>query len=163
MKYAKKNNVQLVRSAAAIFWMGFFMAISFMEAQIKFTAPGISMAQGLQIGKVVFGMLNICEWIFLAGIVVTCFVKKPAKPEGWLITGLALILTLETFWLLPALDADAGRIIQGQTITGHSLHWCYVALELIKAPMLLFAAITGVRSLLKSGPVPAISDLITTL
>jgi len=151
MAYRNKNNVQLVRSLTAIFWLGFFMAISFMEAPVKFTAPGISMSQGLQIGKLVFGTLNICEWAFLATIVVTCLIQKPGRLEGRLIAIAALILALETFWLLPVLGANADRIIHGKTVTGHNLHWCYIALELIKAPVLLFAGITGVRSLFKPG------------
>jgi len=163
MKYAQKNNIQLVRSITAIFWMGFFMAISFMEAPVKFTAPGLSMAQGLQIGKMVFGALNLCEWVFLAGIVITCFVKKPRRMEGRLIAAAALVLALETFWLLPVLGADADRIIHGQMVTGHSLHWCYVALELIKAPLLLFTGITGLRSLLNAAPLSAPVNQTTIL
>ncbi|MDO3641383.1 hypothetical protein [Mucilaginibacter sp. L3T2-6] len=143
-----KSNIQLTRSILTIFWLGFFMAISFMEAPLKFTAPHLSMAEGLQIGKLVFGMLNVCEWGFLAVIAITCLIQKPQKAEGRLIVVAALIMTLETFWLLPALGKDADKIINGQIVTGHSLHWGYVAFELIKVPVLLLTGITGMRSLL---------------
>jgi hypothetical protein len=142
-------NIQLTRSIAAIFWLGFFMAISFMEAPLKFTAPNLSMAEGLQIGKIVFGALNYCEWGFLAAIIVTCFIRKPGKIEAYLIAGLALILILETFWLLPALDSDANKIISGQKVTRHDLHWFYVILEIIKVPVLLLTGIKGLKSIFR--------------
>jgi hypothetical protein len=141
------NNAQLVRSISAIFWLGFFMAISFMEAPLKFTAPNLSMIEGLQIGKIIFGMLNHCEWAFLAVILITCFIKKPNKPEIYLIIVAGIILILETAWLLPVLDLDANRIINGEMVTGHGLHWCYVILEVIKVPVLLVLGLKGFKSL----------------
>jgi hypothetical protein len=149
MNSMKKRNIQLIRSITLIFWLGFFMAISFMEAPLKFTAPGLSAAEGLQIGKIIFGMLNHCEWIFLAVVLVTCFIHKPNRAELYLVIGAALILVLETAWLLPVLDADANKIIKGEALTGSNLHWCYVALELIKVPVLLIAGLKGIRSLLR--------------
>jgi len=144
-----KINIQLTRSIVVIFWLGFFMAISFMEAPLKFTAPHVSMAEGLQIGKLVFGMLNVCEWGFLVVIAVTCLIKKPKIGEGRLIAAAALVLALETFWLLPLLGHNADKIINGQVVAEHGLHWVYVALELIKVPVLLFTGISGLRSVLK--------------
>lgn len=144
----RNTDIRLTRSIATNFWLGFFMAISFMEAPLKFTAPNLSLAEGLQIGKIVFGALNYCEWGFLAIIIITCFIGKPGKTESYLIAGLALILILETFWLLPALDSDANKIIAGETVTGHGLHWCYVILEIIKVPFLLLTGIKGVKSII---------------
>lgn len=104
----------MIRSISAIFWLGFFMAISFMEAPLKFTATDLSMAEGLQIGKIVFGMLNHCEWAFLVVILITCFAKKPGKQESYLIATAGIILLFETVWLLPVLDLDANRIINAK-------------------------------------------------
>ena len=39
-------------------WIGFVCAISFMEAWLKFRAPGISVPLGLGIGRLVFNALN---------------------------------------------------------------------------------------------------------
>lgn len=146
-----RNSIQLTRSIIAIFWLGFFMAISFMEAPLKFTAPNLGMAEGLQIGKLVFGMLNYCEWGFLAIILITCFIKKPGRPERYLIAAACIILVLETVWLLPALDLDANRIIQGKSVTDHGLHWYYVILEIAKVPVLLLLGIKGFKSLINGG------------
>jgi hypothetical protein len=136
-----------VRSITAIFWLGFFMAISFMEAPLKFTAPGLSMAEGLQIGKIIFGSLNICEWSFLLIIFITCIVKKTTRKGFYLITAISVIMVLETFWLLPVLDHNADLIINGLPVTAHSTHWFYVLFEIIKVPVLLMIGLESGKAL----------------
>lgn len=150
MNDTKQNNIQLTRSIIILFWLGFFTAISFMEAPLKFTAPNLSLAEGLQVGKIVFSMLNNCEWVFLVAVLITCLIKKPGRAELSFIICAGIILLLETIWLLPVLDADADKIIAGQLVTGTNWHWCYVALEIIKLPVLLLAGIKGLRSVAKS-------------
>jgi hypothetical protein len=142
-----KNNALLIRGIAAIFWLGFFMAISFMEAPLKFSAPGVTLAQGLQIGRIVFGVLNHLEWVFFIVILATCLIYKPGHFETLLIVCLDVILILETFWLLPALDTKATAIIGGKIVADHGLHWCYIILELIKAPVLSLIGIKSLRKL----------------
>jgi hypothetical protein len=147
MKIMRNTNIAALRGITSIFWLGFFMAISFMEAPLKFTAPNLSLADGLQIGKIVFGTLNHCEWVFMALIIATCLVKKPGRTELYLVSAAVLILVLETIWLLPALDLDANKIIAGKTVTGGALHWYYVALEIIKVPVLLLIGLKGIISI----------------
>src|SRR3712207_7116586 len=47
-------------------WVGFLAAISFMEAPVKFTAPSLTLAVGLDVGRHVFAVLNKVEWVFIA-------------------------------------------------------------------------------------------------
>lgn len=136
-----------VRSVTAIFWLGFFMAISFMEAPLKFTAPRLSMAEGLQIGKIIFKSLNTCEWTFLLIIFITCIVKKTTRKGFYLITAISVIMAVETSWLLPVLDKNADLIIKGLPVAEHSTHWLYVALEIIKVPLLLLIGIESGKML----------------
>ena len=143
----KRQNVLTIRSITAIFWLGFFMAISFMEAPLKFTAPGISMAQGLQIGRIVFKSLNICEWAFLVIILLTCLMKKTSRYGFYLIAAISIILVLETAWLLPVLDAHAAMVIGGQQPPDHMEHWAYVVLEIIKVPVLLLIGLESIKVL----------------
>ena len=138
-----------VRSITAIFWLGFFMAISFMEAPLKFTAPGLSMAEGLQIGKIIFKVLNRCEWTFLVILLITCLFRKTSRSGFYLITAVSTILALETMWLLPVLDHHADEIIQGGLVTDHNAHWLYIILELIKVPVLLLIGIESGKMLFK--------------
>jgi len=133
----KKERVLAIRSITAIFWLGFFMAISFMEAPLKFTAPGLSMAQGLQIGRIVFGALNSCEWVFLVIILLTCLGKRTTRYGFYLLLAVSVILILETAWLLPVLDVHAAMVIRGQEPPDHWEHWVYIILEILKVPVLL--------------------------
>lgn len=57
-------------AAAVVFgWLGMVLAISFLEAPLKFRAPGITVPLGLGIGRLVFRALNAVE-IVLATVVV---------------------------------------------------------------------------------------------
>ena len=128
-------------------WSGFVFAISFMEAWLKFRAPGVNLSIGLGIGKLVFGVLNKVEWFF-AAIVFAClfFNKSIIHPSNKIGFGcIVLILLAQTFWLLPLLDARADAIINGGSRTASSLHWLYVTAEMIKVTLLFFlgAALIG--------------------
>lgn len=136
-----------IRSITAIFWMGFFIAISFMEAPLKFSAPDLSMAEGLRIGKIIFKALNTCEWVFLLIIFITCIGKKITRKSLYLVIAISMIMVLETAWLLPILDRDADLIIRGHPVSGHSAHWLYVLLEVIKVPVLLLLGLDSIKAL----------------
>lgn len=119
-------------------WLGFVLAISFLEAWLKFQAPGITIPLGLGIGRLVFFALNKIEWLFAALILFT-----QLKSGNWIkirnnwIT-LLIILLLQTFWLLPLLDIRAEEVMQMTTseIEPSNLHYYYVALEIIKVLIL---------------------------
>ena len=145
------QRAQTIRGITAVFWLGFFMAISFMEAPLKFTTPGISLAQGVQIGRVVFAALNKCEWSFLSVILVTCFFERPSKPIIYFIVFATVILLIETVWLLPQLDMRAMQLISGQTRQGKDIHWLYILFEIMKVPFLF---LIGWRELIGIWPKP---------
>lgn len=129
---------------AVFLWIGFVCAISFMEAWLKFRAPGVTVPLGLGIGRLVFGALNKVEWILAIVTMANLFFFGW---EGWrprlilLFIPIALLL-LQSFWLLPALDARAELHIQGQHVPASSLHVYFVAMEVAKVACL---SIFGVR------------------
>jgi hypothetical protein len=131
-----EQRAQAIRGITAIFWLGFFMAISFMEAPLKFTAPGITIAQGVQIGRVIFGVLNKCEWAFLLLIIISCLFNRPRTPVLYFVIIASAILLAETIWLLPQLDIRASQYISGRQRQGKDIHWVYILLEIIKVPFL---------------------------
>lgn len=131
-----KQQMPVIRGIAAIFWLGFFMAISFMEAPLKFTAPGITIAQGLQIGRLVFGVLNKCEWVLLLIVLCTCIFNRPRVPVMFSIIVVCVILLAETVWLLPVLDARAIQYIAGHQQQDTGIHWWYIIFEVLKVPAL---------------------------
>jgi hypothetical protein len=48
-------------------WLGMVLAISFLEAPLKFRAPGLQLTVGLSIGRIVFRALNVVEGRLGAG------------------------------------------------------------------------------------------------
>ncbi len=136
MKFFKIN-------LAVIFvWIGFICAISFMEAWLKFQAPGITLGMGLGIGKLVFGAMNKIEWLFAVIILFYIFQLKTlwtSKNIAFLVT--LIILTLQSFWLLPALGQRADLIIEGNEPPKSPLHFYYIGAEVIKLGCLSFFGI----------------------
>ena len=49
-----------------LLWLGFVCAISFVEAPLKFKAPGVELKHALSIGRLVFHALNRVELICCA-------------------------------------------------------------------------------------------------
>lgn len=125
-------------------WIGFVCAISFMEAWLKFRAPGITLPLGLGIGRLVFNALNKVEWIFALTIAIN-IIWNSSDIMKWQNLAIAIPLTLliiQTFWLLPALDARAEMHIKGQLVSSSSFHFYYVGMEVVKIAGLTFFGIT---------------------
>lgn len=124
-------------------WIGFICAISFMEAWLKFKAPGVNIQIGLGIGRLVFGALNKVEWFFAIMIIVSLFISKNYFFSFYHIFYYLplLLIALQTFWLLPALDIRAQMHIDGKIVPHSNLHWYYVAMEIIKVVSLFLFSI----------------------
>lgn len=130
--------------ASVFIWIGFLGAISFMEAWLKFQAPGITLPLGLGIGRLVFQALNKVEWILATIIVVSTVLSGyNGFKKGYitLLIPVGLIL-LQTFWLLPALDSRAEIIINGDFVPPSNLHLYYVVMEVVKMTCLIILGIT---------------------
>ncbi|MEO0509094.1 MAG: hypothetical protein AAF065_04495 [Verrucomicrobiota bacterium] len=120
-------------------WIGLVLGISFMEAPLKFQAPGITTELGLSIGRLVFAALNKME---LSCLIVLSIAGAPLlKSWGrwYFITfaGLWALMLGQSFYLLPILDERAALIIAGAPPPDTWHHLGYVILEGIKIPMLL--------------------------
>jgi uncharacterized membrane protein (DUF485 family) len=130
-----KLNVTYPVSIAAVFmWIGFVGAISFMEAWLKFQAPGIDVPLGLGIGKLVFRALNIMEWVFVLCIINEFLFKRSkffSRNKLTFFVAVGIVL-LQTVWLLPVLNIRAEMVIAGQNPGESILHFIYVGFEIIK-------------------------------
>lgn len=140
MSAAVKNAVIIVPT---YLWIGFVTAISFMEAWLKFRAPGVSIPIGLGIGRLVFNALNKAEWIFAMVIFAGYLISKQnllTLNNILFYLPLALLIT-QTFWLLPALDSRAEMHIKGLEVPPSSLHIYYVTMETVKVACLFIFGI----------------------
>lgn len=115
-------------------WIGFICAISFMEAWLKFRAPGVNIQIGLGIGRIVFGALNKMEWFFaLLILIIFILTKQPVLSINNLFYYVVfIVLVIQTFWLLPILDERAELRIQGKNVENSFMHFYYVLFEFIK-------------------------------
>ncbi len=121
--------------AITFIWIGFVAAISFMEAWLKFQAPGVTTELGLGIGQLVFKALNKVEITCATFILLGLLFSKPTKAEIFasisFFTPLFIVL-IQTLWLLPALNHRASLIIQEIDVSKSNLHVWYVLLEIVK-------------------------------
>lgn len=137
----KNESLNALRSALIFLWLGFFTAISFFEAPLKFQALGISLVQGLSIGRLIFAQLNHLEWAFLLLITATCFFYSPKAVVVYLLLCVGVLLALESFWLLPFLDKRAVKIIAGENLAPTALHFFYIGFDVLKAIILILMGI----------------------
>lgn len=123
-----------VAIAAIFIWIGAVVAISFMEAWLKFQAPGITIPLGLGIGRLVFAALNKLEWVLAISILVNLFVVKNSFLKAIKISysSAVIILILQSFWLLPALGARTAVFLSGSIPENSYHHFLYIGLEAIK-------------------------------
>lgn len=129
-----------VGAALAFVWLGMVLAISVLEAPLKFRAPGITLALGLGIGRLVFRGLNIVEVVLAAAITVACAVAPTAL--AWVLLGaLWLVLALQLLVLRPRLNRRTSLVIAGADVASSPLHLVYIALEAVKIVLLTAAGI----------------------
>ncbi|WP_245942281.1 hypothetical protein [Algoriphagus chordae] len=133
---------------STLLWVGFVSAISFMEAWLKFRAPGITVPMGLGIGRLVFEALNKVEWVFAIAILISRIVSKEnwASPKLIAFAIALLLLIIQTAWLLPLLDARAELIIHVHDLPASNHHFYYVAMEIVKVTSLIIFAISHFKS-----------------
>jgi len=130
-----KKNIAI---STVFVWIGFVCAISFMEAWLKFRAPGITLPLGLGIGRLVFTALNRMELIFLMITLVCLFpFRNISKLSKVTFIVIIVMLILQTFWLLPVLVSRAESYINGITPPVSKVHLYYVISEFIKVISLL--------------------------
>ncbi len=129
--------------ASVFLWIGFVGAISFMEAWLKFQAPGVTLSLGLGIGRLVFDALNKVEWVFAIAILANlAFAKAVVFKMKNIFYFIPLFLLIsQSIWLLPALDARAELHIQEQELVSSNFHFYYVGMEILKVVCLFIFGI----------------------
>jgi hypothetical protein len=132
-----------VKTAVPFVWLGLVLGLSFLEAPLKFQAPGVTLELGLGIGRLVFQALNRVELV-LAAVLLTATFYAGGRRRRAAVVALGLLLLLlaaQTLWLLPALDARALLQIAGRPAPPSLHHWLYIGLEVLK--LVLLAALGG--------------------
>lgn len=124
-------------------WLGMVVAISFLEAPLKFRAPGITVPLGLGIGRIVFKALNTVEAVLAVLLVLACLVLSPATAV-WVWLGVAVaVLAVQILLVRPPLSRRSDRVLAGEELPRSTAHYYYIALEVAKVVTLIGLAIAA--------------------
>jgi hypothetical protein len=119
--------------AVVFIWLGMVLGISFLEAPLKFRAPGVTLQIGLGIGRLVFRALNTVE-VVLAVVILVSIVAAP--PSAGAATALAVAfaaLALQIGAVRPRLNRRSDQVLAGLDAPRSRGHYVYIGLEAIKA------------------------------
>lgn len=139
----------IVTALCAAFWAGSVFAISFLEAWLKFRAPGVTTTIGLNIGRLVFKALNRLEWALALTILSASLLSDADQTalSSFHFPGAVFLLLLQTVWLLPVLDKRAVKRINGNKIDPSPLHLFFILFEIIKLVMILLVSVRSMHLL----------------
>ena len=136
-----------VATAVLFTWLGMVAAISFIEAPLKFRAPGVSLQIGVGIGRLVFRALNTVEAL-LAAVVLIAVGADPPSPVA-IVAVAVVVVTLAAQLLVvrpqlvrrsdAVLVAPAGPGAPAGAQRRSRAHYTYVGLELVKVIALVVA------------------------
>jgi hypothetical protein len=129
-----------VVTAVTFAWLGMVLAISFLEAPLKFRAPGVTLRIGLGIGRLVFRALNTAEAVLAAVVLVALVVDPPVRAPVAPALAIA-VLVVQLLLVRPRLTRRSNAVLAGQDAPRSRVHFAYVALETIKVVALLIGGI----------------------
>ena len=110
-------------TAVAFVWLGMVLAISFLEAPLKFRAPGVTVPIGLGIGRLVFRALNVIEAVF-AVIILVAFAagSLPVRVVVPLAAAIA-VLAAQMLLVRPRLSRRSHAVLAGQDAPRSHAHY----------------------------------------
>ncbi|WP_406266384.1 hypothetical protein OH799_20165 [Nocardia sp. NBC_00881] len=124
-------------------WLGMVLAISFLEAPLKFRAPGVTLPLGLGIGRLVFRALNVAESVLAVLLVVAALIVGPGTASRlWLAVAVA-VLAVQVLAVRPPLTRRTDRVLAGEDLPRSHAHYWYIGLEVAKVVVLVGLAIAA--------------------
>jgi hypothetical protein len=135
------NPASAIAVAAIFVWLGMVLAISFIEAPLKFRAPGVTLQVGLGIGRLVFRALNTVELLLAAAMAVS-FVVRPPSVAAFVVAAIAIIaLLVQVLIVRPHLTKRSDTVLAGEDGPRSRAHFVYIGFELVKVAALLIAGV----------------------
>ncbi|MGE2712784.1 hypothetical protein ACQI4L_01870 [Mycolicibacterium litorale] len=118
------------------------LAISFLEAPLKFRAPGVTLQIGLGIGRLVFRALNAGEAVLAAVVVVSFVVHRPPANVVVAAAVAVVVLLVQVVGVRPRLSRRSDAVLAGADGPRSHAHYVYVGLELVKVIALVVAGVS---------------------
>ena len=126
-----------VAAAATLVWLGMVLAISFLEAPLKFRTEGLELRVGLAIGRIVFRALNIAEVLWAVVIAVCLSVTGASGPVLMLAAVTAVLLAVQLLVVRRRLNQRSARMLAGHDARRSRAHHAYIGLEALKLAALI--------------------------
>nr|WP_198730566.1 hypothetical protein [Mycolicibacterium baixiangningiae] len=117
------------------------LAISFLEAPLKFRAPGVTLPLGLGIGRLVFRALNVSEAVLAVVVAVSFIVHPPAVSVAVSAAAAVVVLLAQVLAVRPRLSRRSDAVLAGADGPRSRAHYVYIALELVKVVALIVAGV----------------------
>ncbi len=131
--------------AVTFVWLGMVLAISFLEAPLKFRAPNVTLQIGLGIGRLVFRALNTVELGFalvLLAVIPAVGVAGPTPARIVVAFSVAFAaLAIQLIAVRPRLTRRSDQVLAGLDAPRSRGHYAYVGLEAVKVVALSTAGI----------------------
>lgn len=121
-----------VAAAATLVWLGMVLAISFIEAPLKFRAEGLDLRVGLAIGRIVFRALNLVEVVWAVVIAVCLIIARPSNLVLALSAAAAVVLVVQLLLVRPRLNERSTRVLAGEDAPRSRAHHAYIVCEVLK-------------------------------
>jgi hypothetical protein len=135
------NTGPAITVAVVFVWLGMVLAISFLEAPLKFRAPNVTLQIGLGIGRLVFRALNAVEVGFaFVAVAVVAIGSTPARIAAALSVAIAA-LAIQLFAVRPRLTRRSDQVLAGLEAPRSRSHYAYLGLEVVKVVALLIVGI----------------------
>jgi hypothetical protein len=122
-----------VAVAVVFVWLGMVLAISFLEAPLKFRAPDVTLQIGLGIGRLVFRALNVVEVVLAIVILVTTLASPPSAATAAALAVAFGALAVQIGAVRPQLNRRTEQVLAGLDAPRSRGHYIYIGLEAIKA------------------------------
>ncbi|POX37272.1 hypothetical protein C3486_29190 [Streptomyces sp. Ru73] len=135
-----------VTAAVTFVWLGMVLGISFLEAPLKFRAPGVTVPLGLGIGRLVFRALNAVEALLAVVVIVAVVTGGPSVPVGLAAAASVAVLAVQLAAVRPVLNRRSDRVLAGENPPRSRAHLFYVAFELAKVAALLVLGISALAA-----------------
>ena len=120
-------------------WLGMVLAISFLEAPLKFRV--VDLRTGLAIGRVVFRALNGVEALLGVLLAIALLAGQPGRTAAIAGAVAIVMLAVQLVAVRPALARRSNRVLAGEDGPRSHAHLWYVGLELVKVAGLAVAGV----------------------
>jgi hypothetical protein len=135
------HTVAAIATAVTWLWLGMVLAISFIEAPLKFRVPGLELRVGLGIGRLVFRALNSVEVVWAVVLAVCLALGGPTATTTVAVVAAVVLLVAQLAGVRPLLNRRSDRVLAGEEGPRSHAHLWYVGLEVLKVAALVVAGV----------------------